>query len=96
MRSYIIEQEEKYVRAKKRVTEIKAFYTHVATYAAVIILLFFIDILTGKGLWFYWPLLGWGIAIVAHALNLFGIAGVLGSDWEKKKIQEEMNKLDNE
>jgi O-antigen/teichoic acid export membrane protein len=91
-----MEQEEKYARAKKRVTEIKAFYTHVVTYVAVMILLFIIDMLTGPGLWFYWPLLGWGILIVSHAINLFGLKGFLGPDWEKKKIQEEMNKLDNE
>jgi hypothetical protein len=66
------------------------------TYVAVMIVLFIIDMLTGKGLWFYWPLLGWGIAVVAHALKVFGIASFFGSDWEKKKIQEEMNKLDNE
>ena len=91
-----MEQEEKYARAKKRVTEIKAFYTHAATYAAVMILLFIIDMLTGPGLWFFWPLLGWGIAIVSHAMKVFGTSRVLGADWEKKKIQEEMNKLDNE
>ena len=90
-----MEQEEKYARAKKRVTEIKAFYTHVVTYVVVMILLFIIDMLTGPGLWFFWPLLGWGIAVVAHAVNLFGLRGFLGPDWEKKKIQEEMNKLDN-
>ena len=89
-----MEQEGKYARAKTRVTEIKAFYTHVVTYVAVITLLFFIDMLTGPGLWFFWPMLGWGIAVVVHAVNLFGVGGFLGTDWEKKKIREEMNTLD--
>lgn len=91
-----MEQEEKYALAKKRVAEIKAFYTHAVTYAAVMILLFVIDMVTPGGPWFYWPLLGWGIAIVSHAMNVFGMSRVLSSDWEKKKIQEEMDKLDNE
>lgn len=91
-----MEQEEKYRRAKKRVKEIKSFYGHLLTYVVVIIILFVIDMLSGEGLWFYWPLLGWGIAIVIHALNVFGVAGVFGSKWEKKKIQEEMDKLGDE
>ena len=91
-----MEQEEKYARAKKRVKEIKGFYTHLLIYVAVMILLIVFDLRDGGNYWFYWPLLGWGIAIVAHAINLFGLGGFLGWDWEKQKIQEEMNKLDNE
>jgi hypothetical protein len=41
-------------------------------------------------LWFFWPFMGWGIAIVLHALRVYG--GPLGSNWEEKKIAELMEK----
>ncbi len=37
-------------------------------------------------LWFYWPMLGWGIGIATHAVGVFGI----GKDWEERKIQQLM------
>jgi len=89
-----MEQEEKYRQAKKRIAEIKGFYAHLLAYVAVNILLFVIDLLTAGDLWFYWALLGWGIAIVIHAMVVFGLGNFFGPEWEKKKIQEEMDKLD--
>jgi hypothetical protein len=50
-------------------------------------LLFFIDLLTPSGWWFYWPLLGWEIGIIFHALGVFGVTDFLGPEWEKKKDQ---------
>ncbi len=86
-----MESEERYRRAKRRVAVLKSFYIHLATYTAVMALLFLIDFLTGGGWWFYWPLLGWGIAVVAHAFTVFGIMGLLGSKWEEKKIKNLMD-----
>jgi len=53
----------------------------------------FIDLLTGGGWWFYWPLLGWGVGTAAHGFAVFGIGGFLGSDWEQKKTKDLMNKM---
>ena len=91
-----MESDEKYRRAKRRVRVLKGFYIHLATYIGVIALLFFIDFLTGGGWWFYWPLLGWGIGIIAHAFTVFGIAGFLGSEWEEKKTRDLMNKMNRD
>jgi len=33
-------------------------------------------------------MLGWGIGLLAHGMNVFAI----GKNWEEKKIQEIMNK----
>lgn len=91
-----MESDERYRRAKRRVAVIKSFYIHLFTYIGVITLLFIIDFLTPGGWWFYWPLLGWGIAVVAHAFTVFGITGFLGSGWEERKIRELMDKKDRE
>ena len=84
-------QEKKYQKAKERVEEIKGFYIHLIVYVLVNLLLFTINMVTSPGgLWFMWPLMGWGIAIVLHAVRVF--FGTLGSGWEEKKIAELMDK----
>lgn len=78
-----------YERAVKRVKELKGFYGNLISYCIVIPFLVIINLLTSPGqLWFYWPMLGWGIGLLAHGMNVFAI----GKNWEEKKIQEIMNK----
>jgi hypothetical protein len=43
-------------------------------------------------IWFYWPLLGWGIGLAAHGLSVFGLEGFWGPDWEERKIKEMIDK----
>lgn len=82
-------EKERYEAAKERVEEIKGFYVHLFIYIVINIGLILIDVLTSPyHLWFYWPLLGWGIGIAAHATSVFGIKGILGKDWEERKIKE--------
>jgi len=45
---------------------------------------------TGSGWWFYWPLLGWGIALAAHAYRVFGLSSRFGPEWEERKVRELM------
>ena len=87
------EEEIKYQKAKARVTALRKFYTHLGVYVLVNLSLFLRNILISPdNLWFYWPLLGWGIAVVIHALSVFGAGGLLGANWEKRKIQELVEK----
>ena len=87
-------EERKYQEAKGRVREIRGFYTHLAVYVLVNTFLFLLDItLSPDVLWFYWPLLGWGIAIVVHAVSVFGFGPWLGQEWEEKKIDEYMDRV---
>ena len=86
-------QENKYQKAKERVEMIKGFYIHLTVYVVVNILLFSINMLTSPGyLWFFWPLMGWGIAVVLHSLAVFSPNLGLGADWEQRKIKELMEK----
>ena len=51
-------------------------YIHATVYAAVNVLLITINLSTATGkLWFQWPLLGWGIGLLAHAAAAFFLAG---------------------
>ena len=87
------EQELKYQKAKERVAALRKFYIHLCVYVLVNLSLFLRNIIISPdSLWFYWPLLGWGIAIVLHALSVFGPGRRFGAEWEEKKIAEIMEK----
>lgn len=67
------------------VRKLKGFYLHLAQYVVVIAALCAINLLTTPHrLWFYWPALGWGIGILAHAAAIFSWLPFLGVDWEKR------------
>jgi hypothetical protein len=68
-------EQHRYERAQARVKELKGFYTHATAYVLVNIGLFVINLLTGGGWWFYWPLLGWGVGLGIHALSVFAFGG---------------------
>ncbi|WEK68854.1 MAG: 2TM domain-containing protein [Candidatus Chryseobacterium colombiense] len=86
------ESEDKaYEKAQKRVKEIKSFYGNLFSYIIVITFLVILNLITSpKHLWFYWPMLGWGIGIAAHGISVFSI----GRTWEERKIQEILEKQD--
>ncbi|WP_027378613.1 2TM domain-containing protein [Chryseobacterium daeguense] len=76
-----------YEKATKRVKKLKGFYGNLTSYCLVIPFLIALNLLTdSRHLWFFWPMLGWGVGLAAHAINTFGI----GKDWEERKIKELM------
>lgn len=85
------EETTKYREAKRKVARLRGFYTHLAVYLAVNMLLFLIDTITSPDtLWFFWPLMGWGIGIALHAVLVFSNAGRLGAEWEERRIRKIM------
>lgn len=47
----------------------EGFFWHFCSYVLVNLILIAVNLLaTPKVIWFYWPLLGWGIGILAHGL----------------------------
>ena len=76
-----------YERAAKRVEELKGFYGNLISYCIFIPFLFLINWKTSPEYWWaFWPMLGWGIGVVAHGLQVFGI----GRDWEERQIRKYM------
>lgn len=87
------ENEERYFKAKKRVEEMKGFYGNLTSYIVVNCVLFVINMVTSpQYLWFFWPLLGWGIGVIFHGIKVFNYMPFLGKDWEERKIKEFMEK----
>lgn len=82
-----------YQRAQDRVTELKAFYTHLVTFLIINPFLIYINYVTYWGYqWFWFVLMGWGIGLIAHGLTVFSF----GSNWESRKIREIMAKEEEE
>ena len=85
----IATEEERYAKARKRVQEIKGFYSHLASFVMVNLLLLGINLATSpRHLWFYWPLLWWGLGLVIHGLKTFNFIPFFGKEWEQRKINE--------
>lgn len=79
-------------RAKQHVAALKGFYIHATVFALVMSGLIGINFATGAPWWFQWPLLGWGIGVVGHAVAVFSPVRMLGRSWEERKIKEQMDK----
>lgn len=83
------DKDKAYERAQKRVKEIKGFYGNLISYCIVIPFLIIINLVTSsKHIWFYFPMLGWGIGLAAHGMSVFAI----GKNWEDRKIREILEK----
>ena len=85
--------DDRYYQARKRVEEIKGFYGNLTSYIIVNIGLLVLNLVTSPNhLWFYWPLLGWGIGVLIHGMKVFNYIPFLGKEWEEQKIREFMQR----
>ena len=84
--------DDRYVRARKRVEELKEFYYSLISYCLVIPFLIFIwyRYTPHTIQWFWFPMLGWGMGLAFHAYKVYVNDGVLGNGWEKRKIEKFM------
>ncbi|WP_348713797.1 2TM domain-containing protein [Tenacibaculum sp. 190130A14a] len=81
----------KYVKAVERVEKLKEFYQNLVSYCLVIPFLIFINMKTYSGFqWFWFPMIGWGIGLVFHYLEVNNYTLFLGKNWEERKIKELM------
>ncbi|MBT8178078.1 MAG: 2TM domain-containing protein [Eudoraea sp.] len=90
-------KENKYIRAKERVEELKKFYGNLTSYVIVIsglaVLNYWID--GWRYMWFLWAAFGWGIGLFFHAIRTFNLNPFFGKDWEERKIKEYMKEDDD-
>lgn len=92
MKTDYISDSTKYIRAKKRVDELKGFYGSLIAYCVVIPFLIYINYTTSWDFkWFWFPVFGWGLGLIIQVFQVYGY----GADWEERKIKEIMNKDNN-
>lgn len=86
-------EEQRYLRAKKKVDDMKGFYTHLTVYCLVIPIIIFVNLRYVPHFhWFWFSLVGWGFGLFFHWLNVFGFNLLgFGDKWKERKIKEFMN-----
>lgn len=90
------ESESSYIKAQKKVEDMKGFYGNLMAYVVVITGLAVLNLLTSPGhLWFFYPAIGWGIGVVIHFCSVFNYIPFLGRDWEERKLRELMERERN-
>jgi len=94
------DKNQKLEQAKKRVEEIKGFYSHVLVYVLVNLFLLLIASNIFDGLvsihvpgWSYFTTpFFWGIGLLFHGLYVFQFKSGFIKKWEERKIREIMDK----
>lgn len=87
----------KYKEAKKKVEAKKEFYQHVTVFTVMSVFFFALNVITAPyALWFYWPILGWGIGVMFHYFEVFGFPAIpqMSEEWEDEQIREEIKRLE--
>lgn len=80
-----------YLRARKRLDNLKDFYGSLIAYVIIIPFLAFINYRTYWDVqWFWFPAIGWGIGLSFQAFEVFGKDKYFGRSWEEKKLKEFM------
>ena len=80
-------------KAIEYVRDIKGFYSHVIKYVVVISILFIINFTTDRSyIWAWWPMLGWGIGVLSHGLNVFEVFHFFSPAWEKRQIEKRLGR----
>ena len=89
--------DDSYVKARKRLEELKGFYGSLVSYCLVIPFLIFIWYRYSSNTiqWFWFPMLGWGLSLCFQAYKVFVNDGAFGAKWEERKIEEFMRKEEN-
>jgi len=75
--------------ALRHVRKVKAFYTHLIQYGAIIALLAVVNLVTSaRYLWVLWVAGFWGLGVVIHGLQVFGKAPFLNGAWERREVEK--------
>lgn len=87
---------ERHYQAKQKVKEIRKFYEHLTVYVLCNPIVIVVNLMTSPGyLYFWYSLLGWGVAIVLHGLKAFDCFPFLNKEWEERKTREILEKENN-
>jgi len=89
----MVKQTKNYQRAKDRVEKKIGFMIHAGIYVVVNAGLITLNLMRSpEKFWFIWPLGGWGIGVLIHAIKVFGPGST--TSWKERMIEKEQSKLD--
>lgn len=95
---YNTDKQNRYLRAKERVADIKKFYTGLVGYVFVISMLAAVNYYVNQWsyMWFLWAAFGWGIGLVFQAAKAYQWSPFMGKNWEERKMKEFMEEEDKQ
>ena len=74
---------------KEKAQDLKQLFSHAVVYVAVNAFLIFVNFATSpERLWFFWVLIGWGIGLAFHWLDVMNY-----SPFDEKKMEQEAQKI---
>lgn len=86
-------EDNKYIKAKHKVAQIKKFYSSLIFYFIFVGFLaalnYYVD--HWRNPWFLWAAFGWGIGLFFQAMKVFSFNSLLGKDWEQRKLKQFMD-----
>ena len=69
------------------------FYIHLIKFAAVIAVLFVINLIVSPHyLWVFWVIFGWGIGVILHAVRIFAWSKLFGPEWERRQVEKKLGR----
>jgi transcriptional regulator with XRE-family HTH domain len=81
------------ILAFKQVRKLKDFYIHLAQYVLVVALLAVINALTTPNHWWVqWVVMGWGVGVFFHWLQISERFSLFGSKWEKEQVEKRLGR----
>ena len=81
------------ILAFNQVRKLKGFYFHLAQYVLVVSLLTVINALTTPNRWWVqWVVMGWGVGVFFHWLQISERFGLFGSKWEKEQVEKRLGR----
>ena len=83
--------------ARRFVRRKRVFYTVLGVWIALSLMWFGIDLADdSSSYWFYWPMLGTGIAVAITGIVLLGVGGLFGADWERRQVDKYLRRRGNQ
>ncbi|MFX0556683.1 2TM domain-containing protein [Maribacter sp. CXY002] len=96
-------EKERLDRARKRIAEIKGFYTHLTVYLIINTAITLMKIIGNAyyGEYFMGPFLHfstlatwlfWGIGLFLHGVKVFSVKTIFSKEWEERQLKKIMDK----
>jgi hypothetical protein len=76
--------------AIEHVKGIKEFYTHLSMYLVFAVVFSFAFGIHRPMI--LWGVIGWGIGVIIHGLNVYEVINLFGPNWERRQIEKRLGR----